>query len=99
MTLGEASATATFLWGMIAVTERQNAKGKRQKAKVGGAHVDLRQFCLLPFALCLLPFLACSMPWHGADPPDPQPPFIVTLWCGPPLAEFDDSRAAEISAA
>jgi hypothetical protein len=30
----------------------------------------------------------------------PQPvPFIITFWCGPPLAEFDDARAAEIAAA
>jgi hypothetical protein len=25
-------------------------------------------------------------------------PFILTFWCGPPLAEFDDARAAEVAA-
>lgn len=27
------------------------------------------------------------------------PPFILTFWCGPPLAEFDDSRAEQIASA
>jgi hypothetical protein len=26
-------------------------------------------------------------------------PFLLTFWCGPPLAEFDDGRAGEIAAA
>ena len=26
-------------------------------------------------------------------------PFVLTFWCGPPLSEFDDARAAEIAAA
>ncbi len=26
-------------------------------------------------------------------------PFLMTFWCGPPLAEFDDARAAEVAAA
>jgi hypothetical protein len=26
-------------------------------------------------------------------------PFLVTFWCGPPLDEFDDARAAEVAAA
>jgi hypothetical protein len=28
-----------------------------------------------------------------------QRPFVLTFWCGPPLAQFDDARAAEIAAA
>jgi hypothetical protein len=28
-----------------------------------------------------------------------QWPFVLTFWCGPPLVEFDDARAAEIAAA
>jgi len=34
-----------------------------------------------------------SGPW------DPRQHFLVTFWCGPPLAQFDDARAAEIAAA
>ena len=29
----------------------------------------------------------------------PEARFILTFWCGPPLAQFDDARAAEIAAA
>lgn len=29
----------------------------------------------------------------------PVPPFTITFWCGPPLDEFTDARAAEIAAA
>lgn len=32
-------------------------------------------------------------PWAATTP------FITTFWCGPPLAEFDDARAAEVAAA
>ena len=44
--------------------------------------------------------LGCS----PAAPPQPAPPptnepFLLTFWCGPPLDEFDDERAAEIAAA
>ena len=29
----------------------------------------------------------------------PSQPFLLTFWCGPPLAQFDDTRAAEVAAA
>lgn len=29
----------------------------------------------------------------------PAAPFVLTFWCGPPLGELDDARAAEIAAA
>ncbi len=41
-----------------------------------------------------LPVVATS-----ARPPAASLPFITTFWCGPPLALFDDARAAEIAAA
>ncbi|HEX7410017.1 MAG TPA: hypothetical protein VF515_20555 [Candidatus Binatia bacterium] len=34
-----------------------------------------------------------------AAPLPPPQSFILTFWCGPPLAEFTDARAAEIAAA
>jgi len=43
----------------------------------------------------------CALAQHGAvadQPAAPAPP-IITFWCGPPLAELDDARAAEIAAA
>jgi hypothetical protein len=46
----------------------------------------------------LLALAGCSLtqrsPARRADAP-----FLLTFWCGPPLAEFDDGRAAEIAAA
>lgn len=40
---------------------------------------------------------ACAM--RPTKPPAPSAarPFIITFWCGPPLAEFTDARAAEIA--
>ncbi|MFI5394442.1 MAG: hypothetical protein ACHQ9S_02815 [Candidatus Binatia bacterium] len=43
---------------------------------------------------------ACSTRRPAAlRPPRFHPPFIITFWCGPPLSEFTDARAAEIAAA
>jgi hypothetical protein len=36
-----------------------------------------------------------SRSWPGAD----APPFLLTFWCGPPLDQLDDQRAAQIAAA
>ncbi|MGH7787518.1 MAG: hypothetical protein ACRERC_11665 [Candidatus Binatia bacterium] len=36
---------------------------------------------------------------HSSPAGPSAAPFIVTFWCAPPLAEFDDARAAEIAAA
>jgi hypothetical protein len=48
-------------------------------------------------ALALL--AGCSFV-HGPTPTAaPQLPFVLTFWCGPPLEQFDDGRAAEIAAA
>jgi hypothetical protein len=38
-----------------------------------------------------------AVPIGRADPS--EQPFIVTFWCGPPLGQFSDARAAEIAAA
>ena len=35
----------------------------------------------------------------GGSDAGAQAPFIVTFWCGPPLPDFTDARAAEIAAA
>jgi hypothetical protein len=35
----------------------------------------------------------------AATPEASHRPFILTFWCGPPLAEFADTRAAEVAAA
>jgi hypothetical protein len=35
----------------------------------------------------------------GPSPWDPRQHLLLTFWCGPPLAQLDDARAAEIAAA
>jgi hypothetical protein len=55
------------------------------------------RLCLLLLASLLA---ACSARRPAAPgPPRFHHPFIITFWCGPPLAEFTDERAAEIAAA
>lgn len=51
-------------------------------------------------AVALLVLLASCTISRLAPPPLPPPQnFILTFWCGPPLAEFTDARAGEIAAA
>lgn len=51
-------------------------------------------------AVALLVLLAsCTISRLAPPPPIPPQSFILTFWCGPPLAEFTDARAAEIAAA
>jgi hypothetical protein len=51
-------------------------------------------------AVALLVLLASCTISRLAPPLLPPPQnFIVTFWCGPPLSEFTDARAAEIAAA
>jgi hypothetical protein len=42
---------------------------------------------------------APTAPTSTSSPRGAAASFITTFWCGPPLAEFDDARAAEIAAA
>jgi hypothetical protein len=48
--------------------------------------------------LCAVLGCAARRPPAPASVP-PTRPFILTFWCGPPLAEIDDDRAAEIATA
>jgi len=50
--------------------------------------------------LALISLAGCAA--RPAPPPADaaaRAPFLLTFWCGPPLAEFDDARAAEVAAA
>jgi hypothetical protein len=54
----------------------------------------------LLLAVTALAILAgCTTARPPLAAPGARPPFVLTFWCGPPLAEFDDQRAAEIAAA
>lgn len=50
-------------------------------------------------ALAALTGCAVSHPPGTTPRATPRSPFLLTFWCGPPLADFDDARAAEIAAA
>jgi hypothetical protein len=52
-------------------------------------------------ASALAALTGCTLT-HAPSPTPPstaKAPFLLTFWCGPPLADFDDARAAEIAAA
>ncbi|HUI27197.1 MAG TPA: hypothetical protein VL403_14030, partial [Candidatus Kryptonia bacterium] len=54
---------------------------------------------MIALALCV-GLGACALRRPDERPPSPPTrPFIITFWCGPPLAEFTDARAEEIAAA
>src|SRR5262245_53522773 len=46
----------------------------------------------------LMVLAGCTLAERAPAPPS-RPPFVLTFWCGPPLEQFDDWRAAEIAAA
>ena len=52
-------------------------------------------------ALTLAALAGCAAARAPAPPPDraARRAFLLTFWCGPPLAEFDDARADEVAAA
>lgn len=50
-------------------------------------------------AVALLVAAGCAARQPVRSPAPAAPPFLITFWCGPPLAEFNDARAAEIAAA
>ncbi|MBX3025566.1 hypothetical protein KF840_11735 [bacterium] len=54
----------------------------------------------LPLAAAALLLLPGCVPRRPPALPPPAPrPFFITFWCGPPLAELSDARAAEIASA
>ncbi len=60
---------------------------------------QVRTRCLHALALALVAGCAAVRSSPPALDRPQQRPFIITFWCGPPLAELDDARAAEIAAA
>src|SRR4029079_5807232 len=44
-----------------------------------------------------LTIAACAPRALPPLPPPPPRPFFLTAWCGPPLAELTDARAAEMA--
>jgi hypothetical protein len=58
-----------------------------------------RPVAALAAAAVLLILPGCVARRPPPLPPPPPRPFFITFWCGPPLPELTDARAAEIAAA
>ena len=60
-----------------------------------------RSWVRLAAASALAALTGCAVAHAPSATPRSAPaaPFLLTFWCGPPLADFDDARAAEIAAA
>jgi hypothetical protein len=84
MPASEGLAGLLVLWGIV-------------RLACGGA----RRRPLVPAALTLLLLLPGCVARHPPPlpplPPPPPRPFFITGWCGPPLTEFTDARAAELA--
>ena len=83
MSASEGLAGLLLLWGLLRL-----ARGREQRAVVATAAAAL---------VLLVPGCVARQPVPLAPPP-PRP-FFITGWCGPPLAELTDARAAELAAA
>lgn len=83
MTASEGLAVLLGLWGLVVLAL---APGRRA--------------ALVAAALALAAGLPGCVPRRPpALPPPPPRPFFVTAWCGPPLNELTDARAAELAGA
>src|SRR5262245_51224657 len=51
------------------------------------------------FRAFLTAALASAAMARAAEAPRFEAPFVITFWCGPPLDQLDDHRAAEVAAA
>jgi hypothetical protein len=106
MPASEGLATLGLLWVLVRIATRASGEAAARPSAPVALMVAL---CLggcapSPRPATAPPALPAPGAWPGAARSDgvPRPedqPFIVTFWCGPPLAEFSDQRAAEIAAA
>lgn len=94
----EALAGCALLWAMVVLAQRKNANSEVRRTTL--SNFCSCAVCVLGCGFWLMTSVGCSLDRArtGAPPAGPIP-FIITFWCGPPLAEFDDHRAAEIAAA
>lgn len=81
----EGLAGLALVWGLVALACRPAAAAAPARAVLA--------------LLLVLPGCVPRRPLPPPMPPLPPRPFFVTCWCGPPLAELTDARAAELAAA
>ena len=110
MSASEGIGALVLLWGLVAVATR-SPRARPTPIAISAAML-LAGLCLgcrayappggrvdppdRPPAVAI----AATAAAPAADPvTKPTVPFIITFWCGPPLAELTDTRAAEIAAA
>lgn len=86
-----------LLWGLVTPCWRACSTAHHRSVGQAIAHAARSAWWLLLFLVsgcATVPRAGTMVPASFA-----VSPFITTFWCGPPLAEFDDVRAAEIAAA
>lgn len=86
MPASEGLAATVLIWALVALACSAAAPRSRRGAA-------------LALAIVLLPGCVPRRPPPAVVPPAPPRPFFITFWCGPPLPELTDARAAEIAAA
>lgn len=86
MPAAEGLAGLALLWGLLALACRAAPAPRPARAA-------------LALLLLVLPGCVPRRPLPPPLPALPPRPFFITCWCGPPLAEFTDARAAELAAA
>ena len=91
MPASEGLATTALIWALVALACAPAAPPTRRRAVAVAAVLVV----LLPGCVPRRP----PAPPLAPLPAAPARPFFITFWCGPPLAEFTDARAAEIAAA
>jgi len=98
LSVAEGLAVCALLLGIAGWLARDD--GRRQRAdgrRIGASAL------LTVGLMAALYSSACARATPGTEPVDSMPPIsgvssplVTTFWCGPPLAEFTDARAAEI---
>lgn len=108
MSASEAVAALALIWWLVAVSVRSR---RRHPMTSATASIAAASFVLLCGACSPRASQVASrnaQPLATSAPLSPDacraaPPgadrFIITFWCGPPLPEFSDERAAQIAAA
>ena len=88
-----------FLLGLAAWLQRSNGGRLTEHRASTAARALVTILTLGAFCLGCAGATTIQTPTTPAAAASAEPSFITTFWCGPPLAEFDDLRAAAIAAA
>jgi hypothetical protein len=105
MSASEGLGALLLIWGLVVLGTRVDTSAARQvpTAALVGLAVVLAGGCARRPPTPAVDGIGAPAAAAGIALPRSAPvvpaPFIVTFWCGPPLSELTDARAAEIAAA